>query len=187
MKTQEDVSVYMDLDFVKLTIEDKKKIRYIKKTVSEFLEVDESEFYNKSKRREIVTMKQVSSFFMRRYVKNISYKIIGKQFNNLNYATILYGVRKVYDLIDSDKKFKAQIEKMNVEINEYISVLNGTNPSNEMIDLNDIDMMDISKEKKVIFVGFSDMELSNYKHYFNAKEISKFDNTGLYLYKPLKC
>jgi hypothetical protein len=42
-------------------------------------------------------------------------------------------------------------------------------------------MLDVSKEKKVIFVGFSNIEMNAYQDFFKANEIKKFENTGLYL------
>lgn len=182
--TKEDKKKY-EADVVNLTVSKKNTIKYIKSYVAKNLELEESEFYNKSRRREIVTLKQVTSYFIRKYVKNISYANIGQQFNNLYHATILYGIRKVYDLMDSDKKFKSMVEKMDIEIKGYITSISDENIYKKIIDLNELDMLDVSPEKKVLFVGFSDIEMKAYQNFFKTDEIKRFDNTGLYLCESL--
>lgn len=167
-------------NIVNLTAYEKNKISYIKTHVAKRLELDESEFKNNSRRREIVTMKYVASYFIRKYIKRTTYAFIGQQFNNLDHATILYGIRKVYDLMDSDKKFNEMVTKLEIEIRDYLSPINDANVYKRIIDLNKLDMLDISPEKKILFVGFSDIEMIENQRHFNTKEIKTFENTGLY-------
>jgi hypothetical protein len=181
MKITENNITNYEANVLNLTLSKKKTIAYIKRYVAKMMDLDIEEYENKSRRREIVTMKQVASYFIRKYIKNISYAVIGQQFNNLDHATILYGIRKVHDLMDSDKNFKNMIEKMNIEIRAYVVSINDTNIYKTIIDLNNLDMLDVSKEKKVIFVGFSNIEMNAYQDFFKANEIKKFENTGLYL------
>lgn len=148
MKLNKEIKNEYDENGLNLNIYEINKVNYIKSHVAKRLELDETEFKNKSRRRDIVTMKHLTAYFIRKYLKKTSYAFIGEQFNNLDHATILYGIRKVYDLMDSDKKFKEIVEKIDVEIGDYLNIANDVGMDKRIIDLNKLNMLDISNERK---------------------------------------
>lgn len=69
----------------------------------------------KSRLRELVIVRQVIAYFMKKLIeidkRPISQEGIGEVLG-LNHATVLHSIRTVNNLMDSDKEFKANIETL---------------------------------------------------------------------------
>src|SRR5688572_21125355 len=94
----EDVETEVNLDF-------------IQKTVAEYFNVSLDSLKAKTRKKEIVTARQVAMYFAKEFT-NHSLKSIGYHFGGRDHSTVIHSVQTVSDLIDTDKKFKASIQEL---------------------------------------------------------------------------
>ncbi len=94
----EDVETEVNLDF-------------IQKTVAEYFEVTVESLKAKTRKKEIVTARQVAMYFAKEFTSH-SLKSIGYHFGGRDHSTVIHSVQTVSDLIDTDKKFKASIQEL---------------------------------------------------------------------------
>lgn len=94
----EDVETEVNLDF-------------IQKTVAEYFQVSLDLLKAKTRKKEIVTARQVAMYFAKEYTSH-SLKSIGYHFGGRDHSTVIHSVQTVSDLIDTDKKFKASIQEL---------------------------------------------------------------------------
>lgn len=66
---------------------------------------------SKSRKRHIVTARQLAMFFVKKHT-NHSLKNIGKAFGGRDHSTVIYSCRTVNDLIDSDKSFQLIVDEL---------------------------------------------------------------------------
>lgn len=65
----------------------------------------------KTRKREVVQARQLAMYFSKNYTKaSLSY--IGSQIGKKDHATVLYACRAVADLMETDRKFKIQVEEI---------------------------------------------------------------------------
>lgn len=65
----------------------------------------------KTRKREIVQARQLAMYFCKNYTKaSLSY--IGNQIGKKDHATVLYACKAVTDLIETDRKFKMEVEEI---------------------------------------------------------------------------
>lgn len=94
----EDVETEVNLDF-------------IQKTVAEYFDVTLDSLKAKTRKKEIVTARQVAMYFAKEFTSH-SLKSIGYHFGGRDHSTVIHSVQTVSDLIDTDKKFKASIQEL---------------------------------------------------------------------------
>lgn len=65
----------------------------------------------KTRKREVVQARQLAMYFSKNYTKaSLSY--IGNQIGKKDHATVLYACKAVADLMETDRKFKTQVEEI---------------------------------------------------------------------------
>ncbi len=94
----EDVETEVNLDF-------------IQKTVAEYFDVTLDSLKAKTRKKEIVTARQVAMYFAKEFTSH-SLKSIGYHFGGRDHSTVIHSVQTVSDLVDTDKKFKASIQEL---------------------------------------------------------------------------
>ncbi|TXK51561.1 chromosomal replication initiator protein DnaA [Pontibacter qinzhouensis] len=94
----EDVETEVNLDF-------------IQKTVAEYFQVSLDSLKAKTRKKEIVTARQVAMYFAKEFTSH-SLKSIGYHFGGRDHSTVIHSVQTVSDMIDTDKKFKASIQEL---------------------------------------------------------------------------
>jgi chromosomal replication initiator protein len=94
----EDVETEVNLDF-------------IQKTVAEYFQVSLDSLKAKTRKKEIVTARQVAMYFAKEFTSH-SLKSIGYHFGGRDHSTVIHSVQTVSDLIDTDKKFKVSIQEL---------------------------------------------------------------------------
>lgn len=85
----------------------------IKELVSEHMDVSADKMQGKTRKRSVVIARQLSMYLAKKYT-NESLKIIGDNFGGRDHSTVIYSVKAVKDLIDTDGIFKntvAELEK----------------------------------------------------------------------------
>lgn len=94
----EDVEAEVNLDF-------------IQKTVAEHFSIPVDLLKAKTRKKEVVTARQVAMYFAKEHT-NHSLKSIGYHFGGRDHSTVIHSVQTVSDLIDSDKTFRATIQEL---------------------------------------------------------------------------
>jgi hypothetical protein len=79
-------------------------------TVTDYFNEPLEDVLRKGRYQEAVKVRQVSSFLIKKIHPNLSDKRIGQFFNDKNHATILYSRRMVQNRIDTESKFKENID-----------------------------------------------------------------------------
>lgn len=86
-------------------------IDYIQKFVAENFNVSVEAMKDKTRKREIVVARQVAMYFAKNYT-NLSLKTIGHHFGNRDHSTVIHALTSVNDLMDTDRKFNAQMQEL---------------------------------------------------------------------------
>ncbi len=86
-------------------------IDYIKKTVCSYYNVPEDLLLSNTRKREIVTARQVTMYFSKTLTKN-ALASIGAQIGHKNHATVLHACKTVNNLLETDKKFRLQLQEI---------------------------------------------------------------------------
>ncbi len=108
----------IDLELAKQTlksivkdIETEVGIDYIQKTVSEYFDVKLDDLKAKTRKKEIVTARQVAMFFSKENT-NHSLKSIGYHFGGRDHTTVIHAVQTVNDLIDTDSTIRYAVNEL---------------------------------------------------------------------------
>ena len=79
--------------------------------VCEYYKVDQSSIFTKTRKREVVQVRQVAMYLAKKYTETSSSKI-GQMIGNKDHATVLHAVKIVKGQVDVDKAFKAEVEEI---------------------------------------------------------------------------
>ena len=79
--------------------------------VCEYYKMDESVLHTKSRKREIVQVRQVAMYLAKKHT-DVSASKIGHLIGNRDHATVLHACKIVKDLIGVDKGFKSDIDSI---------------------------------------------------------------------------
>ncbi len=95
-------------------------IDYIQKLVTEFYGLSVDQLKSKTRKREIVQARQISMYYAKSMTK-ASLKSIGTYFGGRDHSTVIHACQTVNDLIDTDKKFKNDVEEIGkrIKINTF--------------------------------------------------------------------
>jgi chromosomal replication initiator protein len=86
-------------------------IDYIQKVVCNYFNIPVDQIQSKTRKREIVQARQVAMFFSKNLTKS-SLATIGSQIGGKDHATVLHACKTVNNLIDTDKRFRLQIDEI---------------------------------------------------------------------------
>jgi chromosomal replication initiator protein len=112
--TRRDIDLEMAKGALRHIIEEVEaevNVDFIQKTVADYFGVPVALLKEKTRKKEVVTARQVAMYFTKEHT-NHSLKTIGYHFGGRDHATVIHSVQTVSDLIDSDKKFKDQIVEL---------------------------------------------------------------------------
>lgn len=83
--------------------------------VCEHYNIEESAIHTKTRKREIVQVRQIAMFLAKKHTDNSASKI-GQLIGKRDHATVLHACKTVKDLIEVDKVFKTEIEEIEASI-----------------------------------------------------------------------
>ncbi len=111
---KKDITLNLVKSKVEKLIKSTKKdisIEYIQETVCEYFKIPLELLKSKTRKREIVQTRQIAMYFAKNFTKaslaNIGMKIGGK-----DHATVLHACKTVNNLIETDKRFKSDVEEI---------------------------------------------------------------------------
>lgn len=91
-------------------------IDYIQKVVCDYFTLTLETLKSKTRKREVVQARQLAMYFSKSLTKS-SLSNIGMHCGGKDHATVLHACRTVNNLIETDKKFKAQVQDLQKLIN----------------------------------------------------------------------
>jgi chromosomal replication initiator protein len=86
-------------------------IDYIQKVVCNYYNIGLEQLQSKTRKREIVQARQVAMFFSKSLTKS-SLATIGSQIGGKDHATVLHACKTVNNLIETDKRFRLQVDEI---------------------------------------------------------------------------
>lgn len=86
-------------------------IDYIQKVVCNYFNIGVEQLQSKTRKREIVQARQVAMYFSKSLTKS-SLATIGSQIGGKDHATVLHACKTVNNLIETDKRFRVQIDEI---------------------------------------------------------------------------
>lgn len=109
---KKDITLDLAKNMIDKVIKNTRKnisIDYIQKVVCGYFNVPIDLVHSKTRKREIVQARQVSMFFSKHLTKS-SLSSIGAQIGGKDHATVLHACKTIANLMETDKKFKVQID-----------------------------------------------------------------------------
>jgi chromosomal replication initiator protein len=91
-------------------------IDYIQKIVCDYFDLPLDTLKSKTRKREVVQARQIAMYFSKSLTKS-SLSNIGIHCGGKDHATVLHACRTVNNLMETDKKFKAQVQDLEKRIN----------------------------------------------------------------------
>ncbi|GGE95131.1 chromosomal replication initiator protein DnaA [Hymenobacter cavernae] len=92
-------------------VEAEVNLDFIQKTVAEHFGISLDLMKAKTRKKEVVTARQVAMYFAKEHTSH-SLKSIGHNFGGRDHSTVIHSVQTVSDLIDSDKSFRSTIQEL---------------------------------------------------------------------------
>ncbi|MFN4084146.1 MAG: chromosomal replication initiator protein DnaA [Bacteroidia bacterium] len=90
-------------------------IEYIQKLVCDYFTIPVDQVKSKTRKREIVQARQISMYYAKDLTKS-SLKTIGMHFGGRDHSTVIHACQTVNDLMETDKKFRADMEEIGKRI-----------------------------------------------------------------------
>ncbi|MFO8022078.1 MAG: chromosomal replication initiator protein DnaA [Perlabentimonas sp.] len=109
---RKQVTIELAAEMIDKLVKNTKKeisVDYIQKVVSEYFGLPSEILHTKTRKREIVQARQIAMYFSKSMTKS-SLSTIGGLIGGKDHATVLHACKTVNNLIDTDKRFKCQIE-----------------------------------------------------------------------------
>ena len=83
--------------------------------MSDYYGISVENIKSKTRKREITQARQISMYFAKQLTK-ASLKNIGAYFGGRDHSTVIHACQTVNDLIDTDKRFKEDVEELEKRI-----------------------------------------------------------------------
>ena len=111
---KKEITLELAKDMIDKLIKNTKReisIDYIQKVVCSYFNIPVEQIQSKTRKREIVQARQVAMFFSKNLTK-ASLATIGSQIGGKDHATVLHACKTVNNLIETDKRFRIQIDEI---------------------------------------------------------------------------
>ena len=111
---KKEITLHLAKDMIDKLIKNTKReisIDYIQKVVCNYFNLPIDQIQSKTRKREIVQARQVAMFFSKSLTK-ASLATIGTQIGGKDHATVLHACKTVNNLIETDKRFRIQIDEI---------------------------------------------------------------------------
>lgn len=141
-------------------IVDNEVVEYIKKIVALYLNVSEDTYKLKTRKHEILKVKQYACYFAKRHTGLANQKL-ANIFNFKNHSSIISLVKKIEGYALYDKTAKRELNEI-----ENIIRLKGLSKNNKVnfdkyyyINMNDFKSVRDNPERAIVFIGYTDDEI----------------------------
>ena len=106
---KEVVEQFVNTDSKEISVEN------IKKLVAEHFELPIEKLQGKTRKRQVVIARQLSMYLAKNFT-NSSLKTIGLNFGGKDHSTVIYSIKAVQDLIDTDTIFRDTVNQLEKKV-----------------------------------------------------------------------
>lgn len=135
-------------------------VEYIKKIVAIYLNVSEDTYNLRTRKHEILKVKQYACYFAKRHTALANEKL-AKLFNFKNHSSVISLVKKIEGYATFDKTAKLELKEI-----ENIIRLKGLSKNERVnfskyyyINMNDFKSVRENPERAIVFIGYSNDEI----------------------------
>lgn len=167
---------------------DKEGLEIIKKIVSDYYEMPQ-DVYEKTKRSrktEFIKLRQVVAHVTKTLFPLIPLKTIGKSLGLRNHATVINALKRIGNLIETEKKINGEVTAiigtiMNAGTIEALELRDRIGKEYFYLKLENIKVLKLSKESAIVFTGIPDEVIKKVKNILNFPDmpVKEFRQTGL--------
>lgn len=164
-----------------LTKEDK-ICNIIKGIVSNYFEMPYDLYDSRSRKREIIQMKQIAVYFIRKFLPNTSLVYTGK-IMKYDHASIIHCIKKVNDLMQTDLLYRKNVNDILQIVQEFYDDLT-KDEKNYIININECVSLKINNSKTILLSGFDENEVNDLMQRIDlASDIVpvKHEKTGIFI------
>lgn len=112
LNSRKEIIQYLIYEYNKLTkYNGQITIEIIISIIEDFHELKDGEIHIKTRKRKFVQSRQEAMYFAKKFTK-LSLREIGKLIGDKDHATVLHACRTINNLIETNKNFKEEIEKI---------------------------------------------------------------------------
>ena len=86
----------------------------VQKLVCDYFGIDQNRLHEKTKKREIVQVRQLAMYFCREL--DYTHKAIGLQFGGRDHSTVVHAVRSVNNLIETDGNYRNRVDEIRQKV-----------------------------------------------------------------------
>ena len=189
--TQEKVQEVLNKPFTHTTqVLNNRIADYIFLMIKKYYNLPNDEYRTiKNRQRKYVMPRQVGMYLLRKFT-TLSQESIGKYYSGKDHATVLYALKTVTALCETDKNFQKDIKELETAIrfkSKSISKNIDLDKHFYYIDFDNHVSLKMKDNKGVILSGFNEEEIENIKAYLQEIIDSRIhENTGLYILEQIK-
>jgi hypothetical protein len=155
-------------------------VEYIKKIVLIYLNAPEDYFTRKTRKHEVLKVKQYACYFSKRHT-SLSNQVIADAFRLKNHSSIISLMKKIEGYALWDKQTKRELQEI-----ETIIKLRGLS-KNERVDfdkhyyinMNNFKSVKDTPERAIVFIGYDDEEIIELLQ--NSPSIRSHSNTAKFI------
>ena len=90
-------------------------IEDIIKAVTEYYGVEPASIHTRSRKREVVLVRQVAMYLAKKYL-DLSTSKIGQYIGKRDHATVLHACKTIANLAETDKQFRNELNQMEISL-----------------------------------------------------------------------
>ena len=160
----------------------------IKQVVADYynMPMDSYESKRKSRKGDVMKLRQVMAYVTKTLFPKTPLKAIGKSLGGFNHATILNSVKRMKNLIETEKQLGTEVSSIidciiNSGSIEYVELRKKIGEKYFYVSLNNIKVLRLSNDSAIVFTGISNDDIERMKDIFKVPDISikEFSGTGI--------
>lgn len=160
----------------------------IKRIVADYYQMPMDVYEKKKKSREgdVMKLRQVMAYVTRTLFPKTPLKAIGKSLGGFNHATILNSVKRMKNLIETEKKLGTEVNSiidtiMNADTIEAAELQEKMNRDYFYVKLDNIKVLRFAKDSAIVFTGLADDVIDKIKDILHYPDmpVREFRQTGI--------
>ncbi|MDQ3141451.1 MAG: chromosomal replication initiator protein DnaA [Bacteroidota bacterium] len=94
----------------------------ITSVVCDYLKLEKVQVLGKSRKSQIAQARQLSMFFSKKYIQQLTYQSIGDYFGGKDHTTVMHSCKVVQDQMDTDPGFKDKAEQLEKKLVKILKI-----------------------------------------------------------------
>jgi len=166
----------------------KEGLEIIKKIVSDYYQMasDVYEKKKKSRKDEFIKIRQVVAYVTKTLFPKTPLRAIGTSLGGFDHATVLNALRRITNLIETEKKLSVEVNSiidtiMNTGTIEALELQEKMGKDYFYLKLDNIKVLKLSKDSALVFTGIPDETINKIKNILHYPDmpVKEFKQTGI--------